>query len=756
MCKTTASFLALMAILGLLTGDAAAADGKPGATLFVAPGGNDAWSGKQAVPNTAWTDGPLATLAKAQEKIRGMKRSAPLPMGGITVVVRGGTYFLPKTLELGPADSGTAASPIVYRGAQGEQPRIFGGRPITGFVPYRDSILKANVAAQGFHNIRFRQLFFDGKLQQLARYPNFDPQNPYGGGWAYADQDGKVIPWYTDHHKENHRTFRYREKDARQWSHPEEGEVFVFPFYNYWNNILPIASIDRQKREITLAGDASYPIRPGDRYYVRNLLEELDTPGEWYLDGKSETLYFWPPAELKGRVVCAPTLRTLIAIGPGTSHVTIRGLDLQCCEGTAVTVRDACDCLIAGNTIHHTGSDAVSVSGGQRIGVVGNDIYEVGSAAIVLRGGDRRTLTPAGHYADNNYIHHTGVIEKAGVGVWLEGVGNRATHNLIHDSPRIGIQFEGNNLAMEYNHVRHVGAETEDIGIIYTGGRDWISSRGSRISYNYFHDILGYGRSGSRWISPYFARGIYLDDNAGGVDVIGNIVARAVDGVLMLHNSRNSRFENNIFIDGTLHQVNALGWTATHPFWTNTLPQMLQGYASVLGQPAWRNMPFMELPPEKAVLPSGLVMANNVLLRNIFYYHNPKAKLYQLSNFPLDHNQSDYNLAYHFGHPVKIQWEVAKEIKTPASVPAKRDAPTDRWPAWWQAQGLDRHSLVGDPLFVDPDKGDYRLRPNSPALRLGFKPIPLEKIGPYADPLRASWPIREAEGVREKPLVSKS
>ncbi len=84
----------------------------------------------------------------------------------------------------------------------------------------------------------------------------------------------------------------------------------------------------------------------------------------------------------------------------------------------------------------------------------------------------------------------------------------------------------------------------------------------------------------------------------------------------------------------------------------------------------------------------------------------------------------------------------------PASVPLKRDAPTDRWPKWWQAQGLDRHSLVADPLFVDPDKGDYRLRDDSPALKLGFKPIPVEKIGPYADPLRASWPIR---GGRRRP-----
>ena len=123
---------------------------------------------------------------------------------------------------------------------------------------------------------------------------------------------------------------------------------------------------------------------------------------------------------------------------------------------------------------------------------------------------------------------------------------------------------------------------------------------------------------------------------------------------------------------------------------------------------------------------------------------------------PLDHNESDYNLAYHFGQPVEIHWEVSKPAKTPASVPRKRDAPTDQWPRWWQAQGLDRHSLVGDPRFVDPDKGDYRLRGDSPALKLGFQPIPVEKIGPYADPLRASWPIVEAEGVREKPLVSKN
>ena len=70
------------------------------------------------------------------------------------------------------------------------------------------------------------------------------------------------------------------------------------------------------------------------------------------------------------------------------------------------------------------------------------------------------------------------------------------------------------------------------------------------------------------------------------------------------------------------------------------------------------------------------------------------------------------------------------------------------WEAW-QALGLDVRSKIADPLFVNPAAGDYRLKPNSPAFALGFKPIPVEKIGPYKSDLRATWPIKEAVGVRE-------
>ncbi|MBM3211888.1 hypothetical protein FJZ33_06705, partial [Candidatus Poribacteria bacterium] len=268
------------------------AEDSPGLNLFVAVNGNDEWSGKLPDPNTGKTDGPFATLEHARDEIRKMKSSGRLS-NGANVFVRGGMYYLKKTFTLGPEDSGTPDAPIVFRAYQNEKPVLVGGKQITGFVPYKGNILKADTKSQGFDGIYFRQLFFQGKRQHLARYPNYDPENPYGGGWAYAD--GEFIPMYKDIPGESRRSLHYKASDAREWANPEEGEVFVFPRYNWWNNIVGIESIDKDKRIMNLKADCSYPIRPGDRYYVKNIFEELDAPGEWYLDKQTGTLYFWPP-----------------------------------------------------------------------------------------------------------------------------------------------------------------------------------------------------------------------------------------------------------------------------------------------------------------------------------------------------------------------------------------------------------------------------------------------------------------------------
>jgi len=906
--------LVALAILGSLCHcQTGAAVGMP-AEWHVSRNGNDGWSGSLAAPNADRTDGPFATLERARDAIRG--RRATGVAGPVTVFIHGGDYPLARTFTLSKDDSGTAEAPVVWRAYRDEKPVLIGGAIVSGWQPVTDDVrtggrlLKADLAAQGLDKAKFSQLIFAGRRQHLARWPNFDPGNPYGGGWAYVD--GKLVPMYTDIEGESKRTLVQQPADVRTWARPTDGEVFVFPRYNWWNNIVRVHEIDAASRKITLVADCSYAIRPGDRYFIQGMREELDAPGEWYHDREAGTLLFLPPEPLLDRPVTVPTLATILSIGPDTEHVTIRGLTFECCEGTAVAVRSSRHCRIAGCTIRNVGSysgSGASLDGGSDNAVVGCDISETGSHGISISGGDRTTLTRARNRAENNYIHHVGVFHKQGVGVSLGGVGNRAAHNLIHDGPRMGIIFSGNNLEIEFNHVRHVNLETEDTGAIYTGGRDWISSRGSVIRHNLLHDILGYGRKGEKWVSPHFAWGVYLDDNAGGVDVIGNIVARCSAAGLHLHNGRDNRIENNVFVDCGPQQIEYSGWTVGNKFWTNLFPTMVKGYESVAGQPAWQSMRNMQLHPKDAVLPDGLVMTGNEFVRNIIDYRDPKAKLFAFRNLPFDHYTSDDNVLWHHGLPLltgqhktgkalgvvsidnagfengkpgalpdRWRWqgkpadavaavaegdafsgkqalginagtgkdaggkEVSAQIVSSefaiepgqsyrlaaalranrpgvkvglvlqshiprvffwATSPSRATIDTawkpveftfrvpapgerghheqmknavvridvsgdgagvlvdevklekvellDEW-ASWQALGFDGKSVVGDPLFVDRDNDDYRLQPESPALKLGFKPIPIEKIGPYADELRASWPIVEAEGAREKPL----
>ena len=142
----------------------------------------------------------------------------------------------------------------------------------------------------------------------------------------------------------------------------------------------------------------------------------------------------------------------------------------------------------------------------------------------------------------------------------------------------MGIMFSGNNLVIEYNHIRHMNLETEDTGAVYTGGRDWISSRGTVIRYNQFHDMLGFGKDEhGKWVSPHFAWGVYLDDNTGGVDVIGNIVFRCSRAGMHLHNGRDNISGITSSSTTALSRSSTRGWTEGSTYWQDHLPDDDQG-----------------------------------------------------------------------------------------------------------------------------------------------------------------------------------
>ena len=98
-------------------------------TFYVAPDGNDAWSGLLAEVNADQSDGPLASLDGARRKVRdAITRDAFIP---ITVMVRGGEYRLLETVVFSPADAGSQTAPITFKAYPDERPVLTGGIKLT-------------------------------------------------------------------------------------------------------------------------------------------------------------------------------------------------------------------------------------------------------------------------------------------------------------------------------------------------------------------------------------------------------------------------------------------------------------------------------------------------------------------------------------------------------------------------------------------------------------------------------------------------
>jgi parallel beta-helix repeat protein len=865
--------------------------------LYVAPSGSD------KAPGTR--EQPLATLQGARDLLREMRAAGKLA-GPVTVYLRGGVYPQAQTLKLEAQDSGTAEAPVTIRAYENERPVLVGAKAITGWGPGEGQILKADLAAQGLKGVSFKQLFMGGQRQILARYPNFDPQNPITGGWAYVEKaaEGAGTQWAGT--TIGKRTLCYRPEDARTWADPTTGRVNIFPSFEWWNNFVPIAAVDPAQRTLTLGADCSYRISPGDRYYVMGLREELDAPGEWWLDEKTSTLWFWPPRPLAGESVMAPVVQTILHL-EGTRYVLVQGLGFEMSEGTGVQLINTENCVLAGCTVRNVGEyhgSGVVVNGGRNSGVDGCDISETGSHGLSLSGGDIITRTPGRNFAENNHIWQTGVYYKQGSGIVLGGVRNLVRRNTIHDLPRFAIMAGGADHVIELNHLYQLCEETTDTGAIYCGAVDWRSTHGFIIRHNLIHDVIGRGRVNGEWKAPYFAWGIYLDWSAHGTHTYGNIVTRAPRGGLHLHDGRDNLIENNIIVDCGNYQIEFNGWTTDHFFWKRGLEVMgwVKQYETLAGQAAWHREGSTLRDPRTAALPDGRTMHGNRLRRNILVATDLAARVVQYRNASFEHNPSDHNLVWQGGQPVRTGMFGVKSISGPNLVPnggfeeggpqglppgwtcrlplpeSKAEPVTEGVregkralrllgvaspqlegkPAWerqvmlesrpfktvvpgrayqlsvglkaaaegtavtlealcfkagawdvrftqqalvgrewgqhsvafrfpqpgdknyhegmvetfyvrvilrqdagelwvdevnlqeatlmeeweaWQAEGMDRNSLIADPLFVDEAKDDFRLRPESPAFKLGFEPIPVEKIGCFASPLRASWPL---------------
>ena len=713
-------------------------------TYFVSPQGDDGYSGELAEPNADRSDGPFATLTRARDAVRERKAQAEDELQGpVTVMVRGGKYFLDQTLVLTENDGGTRDFPVTWCAYPHEESILSGGRKIGGWKPYKANILQCDLPDARFGQWKFRQLFFNGQRQTRSRYPNFDPDDPICGGWAFVEapvEDAGCMG------------FKYESSSfERHWDKPRLMEVFLVKPDGV-TDILPIRSIDEHSRTIMLVDEVidhfgmpyvlgPTKIGPGYRFYVENALEALDQPGQWCLDCEEGKLYFWPPDSIESAEVVAPTLTCLIDV-VGASHLNIRGFTFtetrsdgenmhrgghegygamlpkagrRYC-GEALHLRGAEHCCIENNHFCAVGANAIYVEGHNLRHIIrNNQISHAGGIGVCLIG--RRYANPKmprqypiyNHVTDN-HIHHCGHFDKYVAGVFLGlSQGNVIAHNRIENMPHhainLGNSAFGRNI-VEYNEIRYVCCETNDNGAIncwmedpYGHVEGEAPRSGHVIRYNLIRDVQGLVRDEDDRLSPSDVTfGIYLDNYTSNCFVYGNIVVRCRAVGIYMQGGRNNIVENNIIVD-SLCATHLGGW------WQ---PQM-EGFMT--GNHFCRNI-FYRTSDDQGVLH-----------RHIAYTTEPLSDAI---------GQSDHNLLFSTrGKDFTIQ-----ESSSPLSDmdDSKRLFPV--WPqikdisfAQWQKQGFSAHSMFGDPLFVDPEHDDYRLRPGSPALRIGFQPIDVSRIG---------------------------
>lgn len=693
--------------------------------FFVSTDGNDEWSGTLAAPDADSADGPFATLERARDALR----AAGTSDGGY-VYIRGGVYYLEAPFRLEKEDSGAPDQPVLWQAYNREEVRLVGGVRIGHFEPHQDAILKSDLSGLDLSAGHGIQLFANRERQTLARWPDaFDGGMP-GGNWNFITATVEA---------DRNRAFKYLGNRPEQWASPEGAQVSIWPNYNWWHTIADIAEIDTASSTIRLKEELPYTIEPGRRFFFQNVYEELDVPGEWYYDQKSKVLYFWPKEDIENLEVIVPVLETAIEI-EGASHLFLIGLNVEAVRGDAVRIVDATECLFARSVVRNTGGFGVHVRGGEWVRITGNDIFDTGRGGITLSGGDRKTLTPAGHQAVNNHIHHFGQIYKTYVtAVNVDGVGNRIAHNLIHDAPHIGILLNGNDHVIEYNHIHHVCQEGADNGAFYMG-RDW-TQRGNVIQFNKFNDIYGFGLAGLgpddkgfyNYEKPHQAWGVYLDDCSSGTRIFGNIFYRVPLCGVMIGGGRDNEVENNVFFDC----IPALHIDAR---WDAYCWDLMQERLDAMN---YKAPPYSERYPELLEMGDDPRRpANNRFERNIVAYtrtdfrglsttapHPEGAVVYNLAPFDPESTVIDNNLVWHPEGHYRVAWSVYKQ----------EGSATLNWQEW-QEKGFDSKSLQAAPLFINPETDDYELKFNSPAWQIGFHAIPARKIGLYHDEFRASWP----------------
>jgi hypothetical protein len=723
--------------------------------LWVSPSGSD------AAPGTR--DAPLATIGAALGAIR--RRGAP---AGSAILLADGTHELDAPLELGPEDSGNPGAPLTFAAAPGARPLLSAGRRLRcDWKPYRDGIYRSTLPEYRDGRAGFAQLFVNGRRQIRARFPNGDSASPDRSAYAPVVAADK---WP---HKEilvDRATF-----SARTWSHPEEAVLHVFPVNHWGNTQYRVRGFDRDRGALLL-GEGGWQLNDqwssgvathlgaGSRFFVENVFEELDSPGEWYLDRREGVLSYMPPAGVDLRVARIEVPVHARAVGlVGTRErpvhdIVFRGI---CFANTEVTYLEPYEapslgdwtirrdgavylsgverCEVQGCRFEPVGGNGVFVDGYARgVRVEGCLFAWTGESAVCLVGkshlrsgvrsrcrycgcehpwswGEPSPDIPSECVVHDNLIRDIGVFGKQTAGVFVSlASGVTVSHNHICRTPRAAICLNDGlhgGHTIEHNDIHDTVRETGDHGPFNSWGREayWCHDQSHGPRSHPAGDVLAYAARTTvirhNRFRDYSGWGIDLDDGTSNFHVYRNLCF----GIsIKLREGDHRLVENNIFVNGANPPGFHIGYEGNDDRFVRNIVVMSSAHDN----------PEIDINYEKGKSEG-----------NVYDIIGPPEKGPWFGEWDRNLLWSDVGL-----FRMAVHWIRTRPSRTEVLTLAD-----------WRALGFDRHSVFADPLFQDAARGDYRLRPDSPAFALGIQQVEMDGFG-----LTAAFPFPEEEAAERR------
>lgn len=515
-----------------------------GTAFYVSPNAGENGSGT--------FDSPFSSIENAKTAIRNLKTSDGLPKGGVTVYLRGGEYNIRDEILFTKADSGTAASPIVYKAYQDEKPVFSGGVSIKGseFVKVTDQAVLAKITDENARNnimsvsladcgitdygydslvnwgvadtsaVPPVEVFIGDTALDMARYPNKKdgrPQylfvgdvtdNPYGASNAKGQPK-----------------FKYSDERIEKWDTYENTYVHgLFPWAYFFEGH-KIEGADKENNILTLQKQGFYGISKGNRYYYINSFSELDCENEYYIDTKNQILYLYAPKNLQNSTVSLSVMGSKYNEAMfhfnGASYITLDGLEITLTRTHGVWIQGGTDVTVKNCDIKNIGLRGVTMGvigfseneqaayvrgwracdrdiksrseylavAGYNHGVDSCKIFNCGNGGVKMYGGDRAELEPCGYYLRNSVIHDVDRFHTTyGYAVFMVGVGIEVSHNTIYNTQQCAVQTACNDSVFEYNELYNCLTEGADMGIIYNSAWNGELETGFEIRYNYCHD----------------------------------------------------------------------------------------------------------------------------------------------------------------------------------------------------------------------------------------------------------------------------